>query len=344
MIVNNTAKPKGKKDTRCCIDLGSSYFRMLSVDVKSGREGTSVRNILQERIYTGWGEEVMSTGSISRQTAVRAADILKRLSGVMMSRGDVRLTVVATNALRLADNRDEVKSLLEKRTGLDVNVLSERGEAFLGFAGAAMDLSAGEPAILADAGGTSTELSWGAAPKADSFLSIPVGTHTVWGATRENVRRASSLITRILEEAGIPTGDSPLPGKEESPTIMFTGGTAVSLVIVWKQMHSESYDGPGPVGVSIEPGPVEMSIEELNLVGRRLTSLFRSGRERMIQLSPERIRLLLPGLAIVLGTARALRAKKLTITTRGLRWGVVLGNGMIERGYLADEQESPDSR
>jgi exopolyphosphatase/guanosine-5'-triphosphate,3'-diphosphate pyrophosphatase len=335
MIVNSTAKPKGKKDTRCCIDLGSSYFRMLSVDVESGREGTSVRNILQERIYTGWGEEALSSGSISRQTAVRAADILKRLSGVMMSRGDVRLTVVATNALRLAYNRDEVKAILEKRTGLDVNVLSERGEAFLGFAGAAMDLSAGEPAILADVGGTSTELSWGAAPKADSFLSIPVGTHTVRDATRENVRRASSLITRILEDAGIPTGDSPLPGKEERPTIMFTGGTAVSLAIVWKQMRSESYDGLVPVGVSIE---------ELNLVGRRLTSLFRLGRERMLQLSPERIRLLLPGLAIVLGTARALRAKKLTITARGLRWGVVLGDGMIERGYLADEQESPDSR
>jgi len=335
MIVNSTSKPKGKKDTRCCIDLGSSYFRMLSVDVESGREGTSVRNILQERIYAGWGEEVLSTGSISRQTAVRAADILKRLSGVMMSRGDVRLTVVATNALRLADNRNEVKALLEKRTGLDVNVLSERGEAFLGFAGAAMDLSAGEPAILADVGGTSTELSWGAAPKADSFLSIPVGTHTVRDATRENVRRASFLITRILEDAGIPTGDSPLPGKGESPTIMLTGGTAVSLAIVWKQMHSESYDGLVPVGVSVE---------ELNLVGRRLTSLFRLGRERMLQLSPERIRLLLPGLAIVLGTARALRAKKLTITARGLRWGVVLGDGMIERGYLADEQESPDSR
>jgi exopolyphosphatase/guanosine-5'-triphosphate,3'-diphosphate pyrophosphatase len=344
MIVNSTAKPKGKKDTRCCIDLGSSYFRMLSVDVESGREGTSVRNILQERIYTGWGEEVLSTGLISRQTAVRAADILKRLSGVMMSRGDVRLTVVATNTLRLADNRDEVKSLLEKRTGLDVNVLSQRGEAFLGFAGAAWDLSAGEPAILADAGGTSTELSWGAAPKADSFLSIPVGTHTVRTDFRENIRRASSLITRILEDAGIPKGDSPLPGKEESPTIMFTGGTAVSLAIVWKQMRSESYDGLVPVGVSIEPGPVEMSVEELNLVGRRLASLFRSGRERMIQLSPERVRLLLPGLAIVLGTARALRAKKLTMTARGLRWGVVLGDGMIERGYLADEQESPDSR
>ena len=342
MIVNTTMKPKGKKDSRCCIDLGSSYFRMLSVDVESCGEGVDVSNILQDRIYVGWGEEVMATGSISRPTAVRAADILKRLSESLLSRSDLRLTVVSTNALRQADNRSEVRSLLEERTGMDVKVLSGKGEAFLGFAGAALDLHPGEPAILADAGGTSTELSWGAAPTADSFMSIPVGTHTVQDAADYSGRHASSRIAHMLEEAGIQSGDSLLPGREESPTIMFTGGTAVSLALVWKQMRSERYDGPGLVEMSFEP--VEMSFEELNLIGRRLTALFHSGRERTIPLSPERIRLLLPGLAIVQGTARALRTEKFKITARGLRWGVVLGNGTIERGYLADEQESPDSR
>ena len=126
-----------------------------------------------------------------------------------------------------------------------------------------------------------------------------------------------------------------MPGTEESPTIMFTGGTAISLAIVWKNMHVECYDSLRPV---------EMSIDELNLIGRRLTTLFRSGRERMLLLSPERIRLLLPGLAILQGTARALRTEKFKITARDLRWGVVLGDGITERGYLADEQEGTDSR
>ncbi len=333
--MNTAAKTKGKKETRCCIDLGSSYFRMLSVDVEFGRDGTSVRNSFQERIYVGWGEEITASGSISRLTAGRAADVLERLSEEMVGRSDVRLTVVSTNALRRAANRDEVKTLLEKRTGVDVKVLSERGEAFLGFAGATLDLRAGEPAILADAGGTSTELSWGAAPAAAFFLSIPVGTHTVRASTGVNARHVSSRIARMLENAGIPSGDSPLPGTAESPTIMFTGGTAVSLAIVWKHMRVECYDSLRPV---------EMSAGELDLVGRRLTALFRSGRERMLLLSPERIRLLLPGLAIVQGTARALRAENFKITPRDLRWGVVLGDGITERGYLADEQEGSDSR
>ncbi len=339
MIVNTTAKSKGKKETRCCIDLGSSYFRMLSVDVESGRGGKSVSNYFQERIYVGWGEEITATGSISRPTAGRAADVLERLSGDMVGRSDVRLTVVSTNALRRADNRDEVKALLEKRTGVDIKVLSERGEAFLGFAGATQGLRTGEPAILADAGGTSTEVSWGAAPAAASFVSIPVGTHTVRASTGLNARQAPSRTARILKDAGIPSGDSPLPGTEESPTIMLTGGTAVSLAIVWKQMHVECYDSLGPV---------EMSAGELNLVGRRLTALISSGRERMLPLSSERIRLLLPGFAIIKGIVRALQAERMTVTARDLRWGVVLGDGtddgIMERGYLVDEQESPGSR
>jgi exopolyphosphatase/pppGpp-phosphohydrolase len=344
MIVNTAAEPKGKMETRCCIDLGSSYFRLLSVNVGSGREGTRITGILQERIYIGWGEEVASTGSISRATAVRGADLLKRLSGDIMSRGEARLTVVATNTLRRAVNSDDVRALLQQHSGLYVNLLSEMGEAFLGFAGAAADLPAGEPAIVVDAGGTSTEFSWGSAPNADAFLSIPVGAHTARSTFGGDVRQASYLISRMLEGTGIPTGDSPLPGGEESPTIMFTGGTAVSLAVIWKGMRSQFHGSPGALESSIEPGPVEVSIEELHLIGRRLTALLRLGRERLIQVPPERVRLLLPGLSIVLGTARALRAKKLTITARDLRWGVVLGDGTLERGYLADEQESPDSR
>lgn len=340
--MNKTAEPKGKKEKRCCIDLGSSYFRMLSVEAEFGKDGTFFSNPVQERVYVGWGEEIADTGVISRLTMDRAADALERMSEDMVRRSDVRLTAVSTNALRVALNRDEVRKLLEDRTGMNINVLSERGEAFLGFAGATSDLREGVPVILADPGGTSTELAWGAAPEAVSFASIPVGTHTVRG----NERSVSIRIESMLEDEGVPSGDSPLSGMEESPTIMFTGGTAVSLAFIWRQMHDDRYDGLGPVEMSVDESgrPVEMSADEFDLTGRRIAGLYRLGRERRLPLTPERIRLLLPGLAIIRGTVRALRAEKMMITTRDLRWGVVLGDGRTERGYLADEQESSDSR
>ncbi len=317
--------------TRCCIDLGSSYFRMLSVEAESGPDGMRITDPVQERVYVGWGEDVAASGSISRKTADRAADVFESLTGKMAALSDLRLTAVSTNVLRTAANRHEVRKLLEKRTGIDINVLSERGEAFIGFAGATSSLERGVSAILFDAGGTSTELAWGLAQEAFSFVSIPYGTHSVRG----DERSISVRIENMLLDEGVPSGDSPLPGTEESPTIMLTGGTAVSLAVVWRQIHGVVYDGREQV---------EISVEDLDLAAMRIAALFRRGRERRLLLPPERIRLLLPGLAIIRGAARALRAEKMVITTRDLRWGVVLGEGITERGYLADEQESSDSR
>jgi exopolyphosphatase/pppGpp-phosphohydrolase len=339
MIVNATVKPKGKKETRCCIDLGSSYFRKLLVDLARGHDGPAIwapveDRVYEERVYIGWGEELAAGGDISLQTRARAAEILKRLSAGITKRSGVRLTVVATNTLRVASNRREIRRYLEERTGTAINVLSERGEAFLGFAGATSGLRAGKPAILVDPGGTSTEVSWGQAPDASAFLSIPVGAHTRAVPGHDMSRMILDFI-KGSKRSDVPAGDSPLPGTQESPTIMFTGGTAVSLAVIWNQMNGSEYN---------DVVSTVVSMEDLEEISGRLGSLFRAGSQLSRALPPERIRLLPQGLEIVRVLMRVLRGNKMTVTARDLRWGVVLGDGIKERGYLADEQESPDSR
>ncbi len=328
--MNMTAKSKEKKEMRCCIDLGSSYFRKLIVDVEYGDGGLRFLNPVQERVYIGWGEEVEHNRLISKETAERAADLLRQLTGDMAGRTDIRLTVVATNALRIASNRDEVRKYLEDNAGVEINILSERGEALLGFAGATSDLENGTPVILVDLGGTSTELSWGRAPAGSAFASVPLGTHTY-----HNIGVVPELISEIFVEAGVPVRDSSLPGSKESLTIMLTGGTAVSLAVAWKQMNTGKYD---------DAGLVELSMVEFEKLHDWVSGFFISGTEQQLALSPERIKLFASGTALTKEFVRALGAEKMTITARDLRWGVVLGEGITERGYLADEQESPDSR
>jgi exopolyphosphatase/pppGpp-phosphohydrolase len=248
----------------------------------------------------------------------------------MVGRADVRLTVVATNALRIAPNRDEVREYLESITGVEINVLSERGEALLGFAGATSDLKDGTPVILMDLGGTSTELSWGLAPAASAFASVLLGTHTY-----HNLGVVPELIAEIFVEAGVPVRDSSLPGSKERHTIMLTGGTAVSLAVAWKQMNGEEYDDA--VSVAISRSEFERLYDWIG-------AFYHSGTEHHLYLPPERIKLFGLGMALTDEFIRALGAEKITITARDLRWGVVLGDGITEWGYLADEQESPDSR
>jgi len=257
---------------------------------------------------------VACSGAISEEAGERAAGIFKELSGRAAESGASRITAVATNALRAASNRKVIKDLLEKRAGSRVDILSARGEAFLGFAGATSELPPGSRAIVCDPGGTSTEISWGKAPLASGWTSFPVGAH---------IRNATSW--------KMP-GDSSLPVGRESHTIVFTGGTAVSLAVVWNRIRGMKHD---------ENVPTEMSRKDLDIITGWLES---KPPELRGLLPPERIRLLPAGAAVLREIAGSLDAEELTITARDLRWGVVLGGGTIERGYLADEQESPDSR
>jgi exopolyphosphatase/pppGpp-phosphohydrolase len=317
MIVNTISEPKGKKERRCCIDLGSSYFRLLSVDVESGPRGRGAVDPVEERIYIGWGEDVAASGLITEARAAMAADILGRLLRTAFDTDCARTTIVSTGTLRAASNGEEARKYLEERTGREINVLSEREEAFLGFLGATFDFPEGKPVVLVDPGGTSTEISWGLAPQAKSFVSIGLGTHSARGGWR----RIAAAAGEMLVGEGVPRCDSPLPGSEESPTIMFTGGTAVSIASVWKSMHGERFDCSRPVRISAA---------ELDLVSRRIAGLLRSGLWRKLPLARERIGLLPQGLAITAGAVRAMRAGRIAITTRDLRWGAVLGEKITD--------------
>jgi exopolyphosphatase/guanosine-5'-triphosphate,3'-diphosphate pyrophosphatase len=308
MIVNTEAVSKGKKERRSCIDLGSSYFRTLTVSP----DGDPV----QERIYVGWGRELSETGSVSRETASRAADILSDLIGMVGAEGDGPVDIVATNVLRSASNRIELKVLLEEKTGAVISVLSEKGEAHLGFYGATSILEPGTPAILVDPGGTSTELALGDSPLASRYISIPVGAHS-----------PNALTWKMPE---FPGRDSSLPAPGESHTIVFTGGTAVSLAVIRCQLDGGRY---------VDSEPMTIPATDLDRLIRALDDPGFSP-----DLPDERVALLPSGSAIMREITNALRAEEITITARDLRWGVVLGEGIKERGYLADEQESPDSR
>jgi exopolyphosphatase/pppGpp-phosphohydrolase len=121
-----------------------------------------------------------------------------------------------------------------------------------------------------------------------------------------------------------------LPAGRESHTIVLTGGTALSLAVIRCQLNGERYR---------DSEPSTFSVDELDRV---IDALRDPGFSP--DLPDERVALLPNGTAIVKEITGALRAKEITVTARDLRWGVVLDEGIKERGYLADEQESPDSR
>jgi len=337
---------KSKKNRPGCIDLGSSYFRLLVADSEGSGGGPGPVRLHENRKYAGWGEFLGEGGGIPSRAIDKASSLLAELVDDAACHGCGSPWVVATNTLRRAANSPAVKSALENRVSMPVRILSQEGEAAMSLKGAASLYPGSRMLVLADPGGTSTEIAWGRNGAMEGYRGFDIGTHTVRrmmmdlsqrhageGPTGRLERIVSRRIADIFIRWGGGAGNGPgalsvLPGKAESPKIVFTGGTAASLSILWRfmrRMRAELAEKD------------ELSASVIALIGKRLGLLAASGRERSLPLPPERIMLLPAGLLIVRFIAGHLEADSFDIAGRDLRWGVILSDGVIPEGYLANE-------
>jgi exopolyphosphatase/guanosine-5'-triphosphate,3'-diphosphate pyrophosphatase len=305
--------PNKKKTIRGCIDLGSSYFRLLVVG--HGPSGEA-ELLCDDKEYVGWGGSVAEGGAIEESGIARAAHSLERLLRVAERSGCEHPILAATNTMRSAVNGDAAHSSLERLTGRPITLLSQRGEAALGFLGASTVVGGDEPVLLVDVGGTSTEIAWGSGGIMDGFEGLPLGTHIAGAMMSRGYRNTFpvpcySAVRRLEDSIAL---HYTLPNKGQRPTILATGGTAVSLAVILCYMKER------------EPGFTERTAVPagmLEFVVRRMRGLFYAGLERRIPLEPERVRLLLPGLVLMTSLLRTMRVSGFLITARDLRWGAV---------------------
>lgn len=132
------------------IDCGTNSLRLLVSD--SGREVTRLNEIVR------LGEGVDATGRISDSALTRTRAALERYAEIMEFEGVKSVRMVATSAMRDAENREEFFAMTEELVGVRAEIISGEEEAVLSFAGAVADLDARRgPFCVIDLGGGSTE-------------------------------------------------------------------------------------------------------------------------------------------------------------------------------------------
>jgi len=346
-------------EINACIDIGSSFFRLLVI--KGDVTGKEASAVIEEREYVGWGEDLVRFGEITQESAETARQSLRRLVAAAKGQGCDEPVITATNTLRSAGNAAKIKSMLETDLSLPIIVLSEEGEAALGFLGASTALGteahsaqpASRPVVLIDVGGTSTEIAWGEDGTLNEWLSMPRGTHSVLDLDRRGGPAARSMRIKLMQslaagdeyswgigqgvvpgiDSGIASGAgfdaiaSLLPGELRGYTILATGGTAVSCAVVQRYMRRDV-----PVFSELE----EVTLSGLDLICRRAEKLIAAGRARTLPLERERMRLLLPGVVLLGECAGRLGASRFFVTSRDLRWGAIAAGNDRRNKYLLD--------
>ena len=283
---------------RCaCIDIGSNTTRLLVADVAAGR----LDAVVQERAFTRIGRRIDEAGAIPPAAIADVAGVVAAQRAAAAAAGALHLRVVATAAIRRAENRADLLAALREHAGVDAVILSGDDEARLAFTGATRTLPAPPPGVVAvvDVGGMSTEIALGTMAAGVSWArSFAVGSATLAGGCEVDPPSPADL-ARMRATAAAAFASAEIPRPDAAVAV---GGSAASV--------------PTLVGPILDAAAVERALGVLATAPAAVVA-------RRHALAPERTALLPAGI-LVLDAAAERLGMPLRIGRGGIREGVIL--------------------
>lgn len=321
------------------LDLGTNNCRLLIA--RPSRDGFRVVDSFSRIVRLG--ESLSRTGRLDDQAMDRAYDALALCAERLVRKGvdPKRLTAVATQACRMAENGPAFVERVRLGTGLRLKIIDPAEEAALSVAGCLNLFDPRAEAVLViDVGGGSTELSWlmkGARGlDAVAWMSAPLGVVSL--AERHPEPEGSPL--EWYEAMVADFGAAIAAGGPDTPDFLErlrgnrghmvgTSGAITSLAGIHlglKRYQRDLVDG------------LWMTRGDCERAANRLIALGPAGRAAESCIGPDRADLVLAGAAILEAVQRAWPCERVRVADRGLREGLLL------QKMREDRQQKPRRR
>ena len=199
------------------IDIGSNSIHLLVAEP----EGRTLRAVRDESRFVNLGADVRASGRIGRERQRRATQTVVAFADEARRLRSSRIRVLATHAVRSAENSDAFVAGLRKATSVEVEVISPSHEAALAFQGARL-ASLSRRQVVIDIGGGSTQIAVGDLDRVIGSMSLKIGsgllagrlvsdriTRATWSGLRSELE---GILPRELDELRwlIEGGDVPL--------------------------------------------------------------------------------------------------------------------------------------
>ena len=286
------------------IDIGSDTVHILIADVSGSANGPVVSRVEQQGELLELGRQIATTGRVGKPAATRVEAILRRYLN-LARKGNDRVVIGATEALRRATDGPALVERLSSELGEPVRVLSGAREAALGLAGAVHRLDPTGSQLLIDSGGASTELTLTDGHRAVASASLPVGAALLGAGLRGDPPQALSWAL-----GGVTIGSTLSLAPAGKPSRAWaTGGSAHNLAGL-ERTKGRSDDRLLTMA--------KLSTLATHLLAEPARKLARSSGE-----DPDRVKILPPGLLIVAAILAHYGLDEVTVVPEGLREGMV---------------------
>jgi exopolyphosphatase/guanosine-5'-triphosphate,3'-diphosphate pyrophosphatase len=307
------------------LDLGTNNCRLLIA--RSARDGFRVVDSFSRIVRLGEG--LSRTGRLDDRAMERAYEALAQCAERVARRGvdPARLSAVATQACRAAENGPAFVERVRSGTGLKLRIIDPVEEARLAVAGCLnlFDPKA-EAVLVVDVGGGSTELSWLRREergfRTAGWMSAPLGVVTLAERHPEPAEGLEDWYEAMVADMGDAIGagglqDSALLDlfRQGRAHLVGTSGAITSLAGIHlglRRYQRDRVDG------------LWMSQGECRAAAATLMGLGVQGRAAEACIGPDRADLVLAGAAILEAVQRAWPCERVRVADRGLREGLLL--------------------
>ncbi len=296
-------------------DIGTNSIHLLIVEI---RKDLSFEILDHEKDATRIGDGSFKKKKLSGAAMKRAFAVMDRFTKIAKKCGVRRTLAVATSAVREATNGAAFIEALRKRTGVKVRVISGREEGRLIFLAARSAVETrGEKALVIDIGGGSMELVLGDSQKHYFLESYRLGVARLTDLFIRNDPPSKKEIKRLEQhiESQIRFGIKAVR-RQEFSMVIGTAGTMIALALVVHQsMKSRELQ---------LINNFTLHREALEKFHKRLIRTSLKERLKIPGLEPKRADLLVAGSVLVTTLMRMLKMKRITISDKGIREGLVL--------------------
>lgn len=288
------------------IDLGTNSVRF---DIHQIGPGARVKLLHREKIMVRLGQGVFLRGKLDRAAMHRTLQAFQKFKRVAAQLRTSKIVAFGTSALREVSDRDRLLTMIQKRTGIDVRVISGSEEAKL----IALGILANEKTPkgtfgLVDIGGGSTEISICRGQQILRSFSFPLGTARLQQVFLKRSPpdpqsiEALRMHVRSTLQAHMHAEKWP-----EVKTVIGSSGTIRALGKMFRK---------GEKSHAIERDKLETLVSKMSRMG--VSELL-----MMPRMEPKRVDMILGGAVLFEEILHALGAKKAHPTEFSLRDGIL---------------------
>ncbi len=294
------------------VDLGTNSTRLLVADVDNGR----IVDLERDTRVTRLGEGVDERRRLLPAPIARVRNVLSEYRQRIESLGAERTLLVATSAVRDAENGEAFLGEIEWSYGFATRLLSGDDEALLMFRGVTAERRLSEGTVIIDVGGGSTELVAGALDGVHWHDSLDIGSVRLTERffhsdppTRQELDACATAVRALLAER-VP--DEVRSGTHSAVSV---AGTITSLAAL--ALGLQEYDRQRVHGFELTTEALEEQLE-------RLAAVPLSERRRLRPLDPERAPVIVAGAVIARETLAFFDLSAMEVSERDILDGAAL--------------------